>query len=749
MRALLVQPPFVQLNAPYPALNYLAAWLRGQGVECRVEDHSIELYRAIFSRSGLSRIFEEASRRREAGLLAAEGVDEVDRYLSYRGLYEAWIEPIVDYLAGGDPAFAHRLAAAVEFPRGARVGAFLESRDGRPGPEDSPLVASLVLEDLGDLIVHAVDPDFGTVHYGERLGRSRDDFGEVLEGLDKAWLMREIYRPMLRGRFAAMVEAGERPDILLVSLPFPGTLVGALSCAAEAREAFGSGLGVAFGGGYVSTELRGLRDPALFDFCTWLCFDAGYGSLAAILDANNLRGTTGLYRTMTRQGGLIVASGFPAGDLAAESLGCAGPDSPFPARVIQSCAEEARWKAVEAKALRETHPDWRDFDPSRYLRPLDSTNPMHRLWSASPWLKYRLAQGCYWRRCAFCDTELDYVASFVAAEIPSLLAAIEAASAKTGLFGIHFVDEALPMAALLSFAEANRERAASGKKQYHYWGNVRFDPSWTADRVELLAASGLVAVSGGIEVASEEGLAMTDKGFDLAGLVATLVALRRAGILVHAYLIYGFPGQDEASIVESAEFVRGLFATGLVDSAYWHRFVLTRHSRMMAEWKAGSRPALEPRDRGGAFAANDLEFAGEEAYEKYGESLDAALGSWIEGEGLDRHAGSWFMKGKSGRKPHGIDGVARVEELIAATEATLDRRLLPARGRAFWVAGEPVLGSSSVASGTLVWARRGAMECLALGDAGRAEKAAAAIAALGVRPQGMDLAAFRAEAGLD
>lgn len=419
--------------------------------------------------------------------------------------------------------------------------------------------------------------------------------------------------------------------------------------------------------------------------------------------------------------------------------------------IVEGC-DTARWRSMEAHDLVEVHPDYRDFDPSRYLRPHDSFNPMHRLWSESPWLKFRLAQGCYWSRCAFCDTELDYVASFVPADLSRLGEAMDRASARTGLFGIHFVDEAMPMARLLAFAEANRRRAAQGEKTFHYWGNVRFDAAWTADRVELLAASGLVAVSGGIEVASERGLAMTDKGFDLETLVKTLVSMRRAGLLVHAYLIYGFPGQDEAGIIEAADIVRGLFASGLVDSAFWHRFVLTRHSRMLAEWKAGRRPELVPRDRGGAFAANDLEFEGESAYDDFGAPLDEALGSWMEGLDLDRPASSWFKPRRSGGQTQSKrkEGPATIEELIAKAEAALDGQPLPDRARVFWTAGLPLVATAPGGTpGRITWARRGILETIDLGSDKRARSAAGAIARLASLPGGLDLQDFREDSRLE
>jgi radical SAM superfamily enzyme YgiQ (UPF0313 family) len=754
MRALVIQPPFVQLNAAYPAIHYLSAWLRSRDIVTTVEDHSIGLYRRIFCRQGLHEVFAEVDQRRAAGELPPGLPDtEIARYLSYRRQYEEWIGPVVDYLSGADPAFAHRLSSAAEFPRGARVEALLESRGRRPGPEDAPLIASLILEDLGDLVTHALDADFGTVRYGERLGRSRDDFGAVLESLDASWIMGKLYRPALAERFAGQ----EAPELLLISLPFPGTLAGGLACAAVARQSFGPSTTIVMGGGYVSTELRGLRDPRFFDYCDFLSFDAGFGSLASILDGRQGGGgdTSSYYRTMSRREGRILSWGFPDGDLAAQPAGCAGRECSLPLRLSMPCPEAAERLAAENAELGQIHPDYIDFNYHEYLRPIDSANPMHRLWSESPWLKYRLAQGCYWKRCAFCDTELDYVRSFVAAELQSLLDALDAAAASTGLRGLHFVDEAMPMARLLAFAQANRQRAAAGKPAFHFWGNMRFDASWSADRIELLAASGLVAVSGGIEVASEKGLAITDKGFDLAGLVATLVSLRRSGVLVHAYLIYGFPGQDEKDILESADFVRGLFAAGLVDSAFWHRFVLTRHSRMLAEWAEGGRPELLPRDRGGSFAANDLEFEGEEAYERFGETLDAALGAWMEGEELEKPAAAWFPAtsvAPTSVAPTSVapteDGVARVEALIEAAEAALDSpdhdtRNLPSRGRAFWTAGLPVAAAPAATQGadarTLVWTRRGQSDSERFASPRAAAKAGGALCELAGSAGGMEI----------
>ena len=726
MKAILVQPPLVQLNAPYPAVYYLEAFLRTRGLEAEAFDHSIELFRLIYSRSGLERVFEAAEERisgPDSPLARADEAtkNEIARYRSYRGLYIEWIDGLVDFLSGGDPAFAHRLASAVEFPRGARAEGVLEAAGGRVGADEARELATAVIDDLGDFIRFALDPEFSTIRYGDRLARSQGDFGEVEAGLASGYLIGAFYRPYL----AAFWKAHGDADLVLISVPFPGCLVGALACAQEARASLGNAATIVLGGGYVNTELRELKDPRIFDYCDYLSFDAGFGSLASVLEAvkaerGGSEARAPLYKTMRRdKEGRIIAEGFGT----AANIGAA--DAPF----IE----------IERKALASTFPDYASVDYGRYLRVVDSENPMHRLWSDTPWLKYSLAHGCYWHRCAFCDTQLDYVANYVPAEIEALERAADSASSRHGLYGIHFVDEAMPMGRLLSFARANRGRTADGKRPFSFWGNVRFDASWTQDRAELLADSGLVAVSGGIEIATGRGLELTDKGFDLEGLVRALVAMRRSGLFVHAYLIYGFPGESRREIADSADVVRQLFAAGAVDSAFWHRFVLTRNSRLMAEWRAGAQPDLEPLDRGGTFAANDLSFKGEGAFDEFDGPLEESLEAWMSGEDLETpYPGSKIASGL-------------VEALIARAEARLDASRQDSADResarrAYWLGGKPV-----VQAARLEWVYRGELKELRLASASGAAASGASLAEAldkASRPEGLPIEEFLRMAGL-
>lgn len=687
MKCCIVQPPFVQLNAPYPAAWYLESWLKAHAQTATVQDHSIETIRHIYSRRGIAKIFEDAERISQTRPFkgSESELSHYSRFMSSAPEYIAWIDDTIAYLSGTNPSFAHRITSSSSIPVGARVESILES-DFPPATQDlATLLATAIVEDLGDFISRILDPGFSLIRYADRLASGQASFNSLEAMPGKSYILKTFYAPIIDSCIRKNPEA----DIYLVTIPFPGCLVPALFLASELKRLTSQETRIIFGGGYVSTELRELKNPGIFKYCDALCFDSGYSALAGLLEALERSGlkvwpprgldTVSGLMYLTEEGE-IIKSGLRENSI----------------YWMEERGSPHKVRHLDPAPLRSTFPDYSMVDFSKYLRMGDSTNPMHRLWSDSPWLKYQLACGCYWARCSFCDTTLEYVADYVPVDIEALVAACSRSAAATGIHGIHFVDEAMPMAKLLSFAIQNRKRSQNGERPFHFWGNVRFDASWTAERCQLLASSGLIAVSGGIEVASEKGLAMTDKGFDLAGLVRCLLSLKEAGILVHAYLIYGFPGQDEAAILESAEIVRQLFEEGLVDSAFWHRFVLTRHSRMYAEWEKGLYPDLVPKPVTSDFASNDIPFAGSSRFDRYDEPLTRSLAAWMAGEGIAKPIGSWFsrMDAKTLQRLPKSTTIKRLMETAGrASAAHLDT--LPAENsRAFWLAGAPVLTGS-------------------------------------------------------
>ena len=288
-------------------------------------------------------------------------------------------------------------------------------------------------------------------------------------------------------------------------------------------------------------------------------------------------------------------------------------------------------------------PTWDGLPLERYLSLLDMLNPMHRLWSDARWNKLTVAHGCYWKKCSFCDVSLDYISRYEAIAATTLVDRIEAIIKETGQTGFHFVDEAAPPKALRALAVElhKRNRAIS------WWGNIRFEKSFTPELCAVLADSGCIAVSGGLEVASDRLLKLMKKGVSVAQVARVTHAFTEAGILVHAYLMYGFPTQTVQDTVDALEYVRQLFAAGCIQSGFFHRFACTVHSPVglhPEQYGVRLKPLPEV-----TFAKNDVGFIDPTGvdHDALGIALNKALYNYMHGIGLDQDVRGWF----AGRVP--------------------------------------------------------------------------------------------------
>lgn len=288
-------------------------------------------------------------------------------------------------------------------------------------------------------------------------------------------------------------------------------------------------------------------------------------------------------------------------------------------------------------------PDFSDLPLDKYLSLTEMTNPMHRLWSQGRWNKMVMAQGCYWHRCAFCDTSLPYIGDYRAPQASVVVDRMERVMGQTERTGFHFVDEALPPKLLGDVAEEIIRRGLA----VSFWGNIRFEKAYTADLCDLLAEAGMVAVSGGLEVASDRLLKLMDKGVTIQQTAEACRHLRDAGIMVHTYLMYGFPTETLQETVDALETVRRMFDEGIVQSAFWHRYAMTCHS------PSGHHPeAFGARRTGTAahpFCNNEVDWEPLDGgpqfsydIEAVGAALRLATYNYMNGLGLDQPVRSWF-----------------------------------------------------------------------------------------------------------
>ena len=645
MRILSVIPPMTQLNTPYPSTAYLTGFLRSRGLPAFQEDLALGLVLRLFSPEGL--------RTLHAHIQTLPKAQRTSKVRAFEARYEHYlssIEPAVAFLQGRDPSMGHRIARRDFLPEGSRfesLDVYIDPEGGDPlawafgalGVQDRARhFATLYLDDLADVLREAVDARFEFVRYAESLAQSQASFEP---------LARALAAPpnLIDATLAELTRAAlerHQPDLVLVSAPFPGNVYGAFRIA-QAIKAARPEVRTVLGGGFVNTELRELAEPRVFDFFDYVCLDDGERPLLALLaHLKGERPLAGLVRTFVRESenADIPSPALPRTPppLAGEGLG---------EREIRD-AKSVRTPCSTVRYIDAGEPDipfaevgtptWDGLPLDRYLSILDMLNPMHRLWSDARWNKLTVAHGCYWKKCSFCDVSLDYISRFEAANAEMLVDRIEAVIAETGQTGFHFVDEAAPPKALKALAEelARRNRAIS------WWGNIRFEKSFTPELCRQLADSGCIAVSGGLEVASDRLLNLMNKGVSVAQVARVTHAFTEAGILVHAYLMYGFPTQTVQDTVDALEYVRQLFLNGCIQSGFFHRFACTVHSPVgqhPEDFGVTLRP-LPPV----SFARNDIGFDDPTGtdHDRLGVALNKALYNFMHGLGLEDDVRGWF-----------------------------------------------------------------------------------------------------------
>jgi radical SAM superfamily enzyme YgiQ (UPF0313 family) len=635
MRLLLLTPPMVQLNTPYPATAYLTGFLRQHAAELDLEiqqaDPALELFLAIFCREGLTRVRAALPKRVGPSKGARAPVPpSVVSFVTQAPRYLETIDPVIRFLQGRDPGLAEKIAGRGYLPEGPRFEALLEALGAGDEPgagepdaaadEAHPLAlaftalsladrakhrASLYVDDLADAIREGIDPRFELSRYGEKLASSAASFDPLQAALDgPATLVDEL----LDGISAALL-ARHRPDLVGLTVPFPGNLYGAFRIARAIKKA-SPGVRLVLGGGYVNTELRELREPRVFDHFDYVTLDDGERPLLSLLA--HLAAPAGsprppLFRTFVREGGAIVFKTDPV-------------QHDIPHRLSGT-------------------PTYDGLPLGNYVSLFEMLNPMHRLWSDGRWNKLTLAHGCYWKKCSFCDVSLDYIGRYEVAPADLLVDRIVALCRETGQTGFHFVDEAAPPATLRALAERLIERRVA----ITWWGNIRFEKTFTPALARLLARSGCIAVTGGLEVASNRLLARMEKGVTVEQVARVTRAFTDAGVMVHAYLMYGFPTETEQETVDALERVRQLFVAGCIQSAFWHRFAATVHSPIGLSPK---RFGIRLLPQASTFARNEIPFQDPVGtdHDFLGRGLRKALYNYMHGVGLDLDVRSWFSE---------------------------------------------------------------------------------------------------------
>ncbi|RLJ32704.1 radical SAM superfamily enzyme YgiQ (UPF0313 family) [Chryseobacterium sp. 7] len=594
---LLITPPFTQLNTPYPATAYIKGFLNTKNISAYQVDLGIDVILELFSKDGIQKVF-----NKEIDLHNTS--ENSQRIYALREEYLKTIDQVITFLQDKTPTLARQICSMNFLPEASRFNQLddMEFAFGNMGLQDKAKhLATLYLEDISDYIVENIDSDFGFSRYAERLGKSANSFDELYSKLSGEFtFIDEFTLKILREKIETV-----QPKLVCFSVPFPGNLYSGFKCAQWIKKHYPH-IKTAMGGGFPNTELREVKDQRVFEFFDFITLDDGELPLELLHQNLKIDTEEGEFkRTFLLEKNEVV---------------------------YRNNSKRHDYKQSEIGT-----PDYTDLKLDQYISVIEIANPMHSLWSDGRWNKLTMAHGCYWGKCTFCDISLDYIKIYEPISAKILVDRIEELIRTTGETGFHFVDEAAPPALMREVAlEILRRNLV-----VTWWTNIRFEKSFTRDLCYLLKLSGCVAVSGGLEVASDRLLKLIDKGVSVEQVANVTRNFTEAGIMVHAYLMYGYPTQTVQETVDSLEMIRQMFEMGILQSGFWHQFAMTAHSPV----------GISPEDFGVVplkqeilFANNDIDFKDKTGidHNKFSFGLKKSLFNYMHGVNFELPLQEWF-----------------------------------------------------------------------------------------------------------
>ncbi|GGG66376.1 B12-binding domain-containing radical SAM protein [Epilithonimonas arachidiradicis] len=595
---LLITPPFTQLNTPYPATAYIKGFLNTKNISSYQMDLGIEVILELFSKEGIQKVF-------NTDIDLHHTSENSQRIFALREEYIKTIDQVILFLQNQNPTLARQICSMNFLPEASRFNQLddMEFAFGNMGLQDKAKhLATLYLEDLSDYIVENIDSDFGFSRYAERLGKSANSFDELYSKINADPTFIDDFTLKILKENLELVQ----PKLVCFSVPFPGNLYSAFRCAKFIKENYPN-IKTAMGGGFPNTELREVKDVRVFEFFDFITLDDGELPLELVYENICHAATleTNYKRTLLLENGEVV---------------------------YKNNSIRHDYKQSEIGT-----PDYSDLQLNRYISVIEVANPMHSLWSDGRWNKLTMAHGCYWGKCTFCDISLDYIKIYEPISAKILVDRMEELIEQTGETGFHFVDEAAPPALMREVAlEILRRNLV-----VTWWTNIRFEKSFTQDLCFLLKISGCIAVSGGLEVASDRLLKLIDKGVSVDQVARVTRDFTEAGIMVHAYLMYGYPTQTVQETVDSLEMVRQLFEMGILQSGFWHQFAMTAHSPV------GINPeefGVTPIKQEIKFANNDVDFTDKTGidHSRFSFGLKKSLFNYMHGINFEIPLQDWF-----------------------------------------------------------------------------------------------------------
>jgi len=319
---------------------------------------------------------------------------------------------------------------------------------------------------------------------------------------------------------------GEKPDLIGVSICWPGQFIPALTLCRLIKSAAPE-IHITVGGSFI-THLSDLLvyKRKFFSFCNSFITHEGEIPLLRLADALENR------LPLNTVPGLI----YPEGKKNVAS------NPPEHVKNLQDLPT----------------PDFQGFALEKYLSPL-------------PYLPLAASRSCYWNRCTFCSHAFSS-SSFRPRSAEKVFNDMIRLRDTTGARHFYFIDDALPPRTL-----ADLSGLVTGRGEDFRWGGeVRFERYFLKSDFQSLYQGGCRFLLYGLESCCPEILKAMNKGYDRKWVPRILEESHRAGIINWVFLFLGFPGETREQAAMTMEFI--LNNREHIDMIAPGRFILTKHS---------------------------------------------------------------------------------------------------------------------------------------------------------------------------
>ncbi len=180
-----------------------------------------------------------------------------------------------------------------------------------------------------------------------------------------------------------------------------------------------------------------------------------------------------------------------------------------------------------------------DYDD--YFRELSRLDPGRRFF---PELPIEFSRGCWWRRCAFCNLNLQWE-NYRQKKAARMAEEIETLASRYNVLDFAFMDNALPKAQAARFFKSVKTH----RRDYRFFAEIR--AVHTSSELAVMSDAGLKDVQVGIEAISASLLKRLAKGTSVLDNIAIMRNAYEAGILLQGNLIVHFPGSTPEEVEET------------------------------------------------------------------------------------------------------------------------------------------------------------------------------------------------------